>query len=93
MFFRYLSFQVPEIIEVAKRGLAQIISQQKLPKDLLQSCLRPVLLNLADHRKLDVASLQSLGRLLELLTNCFNIALGEKLLEHLQKVIVFFFFC
>jgi hypothetical protein len=31
-------------------GLKQVIEREKLPKDLLQQCLRPVLLNLADHR-------------------------------------------
>ena len=66
-------------------GLAQVIAQQKLPKELLQSSLRPVLLNLADYRKLSVPLLQGLSRLLELLTNCFNVTLGEKLLEHLNK--------
>jgi transformation/transcription domain-associated protein len=44
-----------------------------------------VLLNLADYRKLSVPLLQGLSRLLELLTNCFNVTLGEKLLEHLNK--------
>lgn len=87
IYFKYLSPNFPEIVEVAKKGLSQIVTQQKLPRDLLQASLRPVLLNLAEHKKLDVPSLQSLARLLELLTSCFNLALGEKLLEHLQKSI------
>ena len=35
-----------------------MIAQGKLPKDLLQTGLKPVLMNLADHKKLSVASLQ-----------------------------------
>ena len=55
-----------------------LTAQHKLPKELLQSSLRPVLLHLADHRRLDIASLHSLARLLELLTHCFNVALGDR---------------
>ena len=85
VFFKALTLRSKEIVNVAKTGLTQVVSQQKLPKELLQSSLRPVLLNLADYRKLSVPLLQGLSRLLELLTNCFNVTLGEKLLEHLNK--------
>jgi transformation/transcription domain-associated protein len=85
VFFKALTLRSKEIVNVAKKGLAHTIAQQKLPKELLQSSLRPVLLNLADYRKLSVPLLQGLSRLLELLTNCFNVTLGEKLLEHLNK--------
>jgi transformation/transcription domain-associated protein len=85
VFFKALTLRSKEIVNVAKAGLTQVVSQQKLPKELLQSSLRPVLLNLADYRKLSVPLLQGLSRLLELLTNCFNVTLGEKLLEHLNK--------
>ncbi|KAA1075738.1 hypothetical protein PGT21_000215 [Puccinia graminis f. sp. tritici] len=44
----------------------------RLPKDLLQSGLRPVLNNLSDHKKLTLPSLQGLARLVELLTNYFK---------------------
>ena len=58
---------------------------QKLQKELLQSSLRPILLNLADYRKLSVPLLLGLSRLLSLLSNFFNLTLGEKLLEHLRR--------
>lgn len=61
---------------MSKKGLSHVINQHKLPKELLQSSLRPVLLNLADYRKLSVPLLKGLARLLELLTNCFNVTLG-----------------
>jgi transformation/transcription domain-associated protein len=84
VFFRSLMSRTPEIVEVAKEGLQSVINREKLGKELLQHCLRPVLLNLADYRKLSVPLLDGLSRLLQLLSNCFNVTLGEKLLEHLR---------
>jgi hypothetical protein len=60
-------------------------SQSRLPKELLQTCIRPVLLNLRDYTRLSVPLLRGLARLLSLLSSWFNRTLGEKLLEHLQK--------
>lgn len=59
--------------------------QSRLPKELLQTCIRPVLLHLKDHSRLSVPLLRGLGRLLSLLSSWFNKTLGEKLLDHLQK--------
>lgn len=59
--------------------------QSRLPKELLQTCIRPVLLNLREYTRLTVPLLQGLARLLSLLSSWFNTTLGEKLLEHLQK--------
>jgi transformation/transcription domain-associated protein len=56
-----------------------------LSKDLLQTCIRPVLLHLRDYTKLTVPLLRGLSRLLSLLSSWFNKTLGEKLLDHLQK--------
>ncbi|KAK8962950.1 hypothetical protein KSP40_PGU020559 [Platanthera guangdongensis] len=85
MFFKSLTCRTPEIVAVAKEGLRQVIQQQKMPKDLLQSSLRPILVNLATTRSLTMPLLQGLARLLELLSNWFNITLGVKLLDHLKK--------
>ena len=60
-------------------------SNSRLPKELLQTCIRPVLLNLRDYTKLSVPLLRGLSRLLSLLSSWFNKTLGEKLLDHLQK--------
>jgi len=54
-----------------------------LPKDLLQAGLRPILVNVSDHKKLTVQGLDGLARLLELLTNYFKVEIGKKLLDHL----------
>ncbi|KAK3007682.1 hypothetical protein RJ639_014819 [Escallonia herrerae] len=56
-----------------------------MPKELLQSSLRPILVNLAHTKNLSMPLLQGLAHLLELLSNWFNVALGGKLLEHLKK--------
>lgn len=60
-------------------------SQSRLPKELIQTCIRPVLLNLRDFTRLSVPLLRGLSRLLSLLSSWFNKTLGEKLLDHLQK--------
>jgi transformation/transcription domain-associated protein len=57
-----------------------------LPKDLLQAGLKPILVNLSDHKRLTVPALEGLARLLELLTNYFKVAeIGRKLLDHLRQ--------
>ena len=63
----------------------QVITQQKLPKELLQSSLRPILVNLANYKNLSMPLLQGLARLLELLSSWFNVTLGDKLKDHLRK--------
>ena len=62
-----------QVVVVAREALAHVINTQKLQKELLQSSLRPILLNLADYRKLSVPLLQWLSRLLSLLSNFFNL--------------------
>ncbi|KAJ7564762.1 hypothetical protein O6H91_02G032300 [Diphasiastrum complanatum] len=85
MFFKSLTCRTPEIVAVAKGGLRQVIQQQRLPKELLQSSLRPILVNLAHYKNLTMPLLQGLARLLEVLSNWFNVTLGGKLMEHLKK--------
>ncbi|KAJ7944172.1 transformation/transcription domain-associated protein-like [Quillaja saponaria] len=85
MFFKSLTCRTPEIVSVAKEGLRQVIIQQRLPKELLQSSLRPILVNLANTKNLSMPLLQGLARLLDLLSSWFNVTLGGKLLEHLKK--------
>ncbi|OMO92322.1 hypothetical protein COLO4_17676 [Corchorus olitorius] len=56
-----------------------------MPKEFLQSSLRPILVNLARTKNLSMPLLQCLACLLELFTNYFDVTLGGKLLEHLKK--------
>ncbi|CAO2831293.1 unnamed protein product [Amaranthus hypochondriacus] len=85
MFFKSLTCRNSEIVAVAKEGLRQVIQQQRMPKELLQTSLRPILVNLAYTKNLSMPLLQGLARLLELLSTWFNVTLGGKLLEHLKK--------
>eukprot|EP00958_Prasinococcus_capsulatus_P028071 scaffold6247_cov416-Prasinococcus_capsulatus_cf.AAC.17 len=85
VFFKSLTSSKEEVVAVAKEGLRSVIRKQNLPKEQLQSSLRPILLNLANYKSLTLPLLQGLARLLELLSNLFNVTLGEKLMEHLKK--------
>jgi len=67
--------------------LRDVLQQQnKLPKDVLQSGLRPILVNLADAKRLSVSGLDGLARFLELLTNYFKVEIGVKLLDHFETL-------
>lgn len=70
---------------VATDGADGSKSKSRLRKELLQTCIRPVLLNLRDYTRLSLHLLRGLSRLLSLLSSWFNKTLGEKLLDHLQK--------
>ncbi|KAI8988247.1 hypothetical protein BDF20DRAFT_910766 [Mycotypha africana] len=86
VFFKSLYSKSVEVVEAAHRGLKQVLAQQntKMPKELLQQGLRPILTTLSNHKTLSVAGLEGLARLLELLTNYFKVEIGKKLLDHLK---------
>ncbi|ODV71827.1 histone acetyltransferase TRA1 CYBJADRAFT_142845 [Cyberlindnera jadinii NRRL Y-1542] len=85
VFFKTLCAKSTEIINASHQGLEQVLSQNaKLPKELLQNGLRPMLMNLSDHKKLTVSGLEALARLLELLITYFKVEIGRKLLDHLM---------
>ncbi|KAL3706148.1 transcription-associated protein 1 [Talaromyces marneffei ATCC 18224] len=87
VFFKSLYSRSPEIIEAANAGLRDVLTQtNKLPKDLLQNGLRPILMNLQDPKRLTVAGLDGLARLLTLLTNYFKVEIGQRLLEHMKVI-------
>ncbi|EPQ59490.1 hypothetical protein GLOTRDRAFT_136350 [Gloeophyllum trabeum ATCC 11539] len=87
VYFKSLYSSSPEVKEVAHEGLRTVLSHQsRLPKELLQTGLRPILMNLADPKRLSVPGLEGLARLLELLTNYFKVEIGHKLLDHFRVV-------
>lgn len=87
VFFKSLYSNSPEVIDAANTGLKGVLSQtNKLPKDLLQNGLRPILVNLQDPKKLSVQGLDGLARLLALLTNYFKVEIGERLLLHMTTI-------
>lgn len=87
VYFKHVYSNSPEIVDVAHDGLRDVIQQQnKLPKEVLQSGLRPILVNLADAKRLSVSGLEGLARFLELLTNYFKVEIGVKLLDHFDTL-------
>ena len=87
VFFKSLYSNSLEVIDAANAGLKGVLLQtNKLPKDLLQNGLRPILMNLQDPKKLSVQGLDGLARLLALLTNYFKVEIGERLLLHMTTI-------
>ncbi|KAB8303627.1 hypothetical protein EYC80_005023 [Monilinia laxa] len=85
VFFRCLYSDSKSTIEAANDALKVVLSHStKLPKDLLQNGLRPVLANLQDPRRLSTHGLDGLARLLQLLTTYFKVEIGARLLEHIR---------
>lgn len=85
VFFKALCNKSMDIIHAAYLGLKSSLDESaKLPKELLQNGLRPMLMNLSDHKKLTVSGLEALARLLELLISYFRVEIGRKLLDHLM---------
>lgn len=84
VFFKALYSHTQEVVEASRQALEQVmVNQHKLPKDLLQTALRPVLTNLAEAKRLTLPGLEGLRRVLELLTSYFKSEIGKKLLDHL----------
>lgn len=87
IYFKSLYSPSAEIKDVAHEGLRVVLMHQsRLPKDLLQTGLRPILMNLADAKRLTPPGLEALARLLELLTNYFKVGIGDKLLDHYRSI-------
>ncbi|EMC93830.1 hypothetical protein BAUCODRAFT_75390 [Baudoinia panamericana UAMH 10762] len=87
IFFKSLYSPKKEVAVAANAGLKIVLAAtQKLPKDLLQNGLRPILMNVQDPRKLSVEGLEGLNTLLQLLTNYFKVEIGTRLLDHMKHI-------
>ncbi|KAK4169055.1 hypothetical protein QBC43DRAFT_84730 [Cladorrhinum sp. PSN259] len=87
VFFKCLYSDSKPTIEAATEALRTVLLHtSKLPKDLLQSGLRPVLASLQDAKRLTVHSLENLARLLRLLTTYFKVEIGSRLLDHIKVI-------
>lgn len=87
IFFRSLYSKNKDVAGAANAGLKIVLAAtQKLPKDLLQNGLRPILMNVQDPRKLSVEGLEGLRTLLQLLTNYFKVEIGTRLLDHMKTI-------
>lgn len=85
VFFKCLYSESKPTIEAANDAIKAVLLQTtKLPKDLLQQGLRPVLANLQDPKRLSTHGLDNLARLLRLLTTYFKVEIGSRLLDHIK---------
>ncbi|KAF2859739.1 hypothetical protein K470DRAFT_258588 [Piedraia hortae CBS 480.64] len=87
IFFKSLYSKNKTVASVAHLGLKTVLDNiMKLPRDLLQNGLKPILMNVQDPRRLSVEGLEGLRTLLQLLTNYFKVEIGNRLLEHMRHV-------
>ncbi|QRW04664.1 atypical/PIKK/TRRAP kinase [Ceratobasidium sp. AG-Ba] len=87
VYFKSLYSSSNKVKRVAHEGLRTVLNHQsRLPKDILQTGLPPVLMSLADAKRLSVPGLEGLACLLELLTNYFKVEIGHKLLDHFRVI-------
>ncbi|KAF1808723.1 hypothetical protein P152DRAFT_497353 [Eremomyces bilateralis CBS 781.70] len=87
VFFKSLYSKAPDVVEAAYTGLSGVlVTTNKLPKDLLHSGLKPILMNLQDPKKITVEGLEVLARLLKLLTSYFKLEIGSRLLDHMKTI-------
>ncbi|WVN89695.1 uncharacterized protein L203_104925 [Cryptococcus depauperatus CBS 7841] len=87
VYFKHVYSQNSEIVAVAHEALRDVLQQEnRLSRDVLQKGLRPILVNLADAKRLSVSGLDGLARFLELLTNYFKVEIGVKLLDHFKTL-------
>ncbi|KAH8177248.1 FAT domain-containing protein [Sarocladium implicatum] len=88
VFFKCLYSESKPTIAAANEALRVVLSVEKrLPKDLLQAGLRPVLASLSDPKRLSSAGLDNLSRLLKLLTSYFKVEIGARLLDQIEAIV------
>ena len=99
LLFRSLTSEPPLAVETSTSALKIVLKfcdghggedandtsqQHTLSKELIQACIRPILVHFRDHKQLTVPLLEGLLKLLTLLSSWFNKSLGDKMLDHLQ---------
>jgi hypothetical protein len=85
VFIRKLGSPHDEIVDLATQGLKYTSANDILEKQVLHEALRPILMDLAVYHRMTVPLLRHVHRLMDLLSGQFNVTLGQKLTEHLQK--------
>ena len=87
IFFKSLYSISTDVSDAAYEGLRAVLGQtNKLQKDLLQTGLRPILMTLQDHKKVNTHTLDGLARLLRLLTNYFKVEIGDRLINYMEII-------
>lgn len=85
VFIKRLGSSHDEIVDLATQGLKITSANDMLEKQVLHEALRPILMDLAVYHRMTVQLLRHVHRLMDLLSGQFNVTLGQKLTEHLQK--------
>lgn len=87
VFFKALYSKHTEVIDAANEALKLVVDRDtKLPKDILQSGLRPILFSLQEPSRLRLENLQCLAKLLQILKNYFKVEIGTRLLDNIQHI-------
>ncbi|EJD48939.1 hypothetical protein AURDEDRAFT_150681 [Auricularia subglabra TFB-10046 SS5] len=87
VYFKALYSSNQAIKDAARDGLQCLTAHTaRLPREFLQTGLRPILQNLADTKALTVPGLEGLARLMQLLTNYFRVELGQRLVLHFKTL-------
>lgn len=85
VFFKMLYARQSELVDASRTALEQVMAQHhKLPTELLQNGLRPVLQSLGEPKHLNLAAVEGLRRILQLFSHFFKAEIGRKLLDHLH---------
>ncbi|PNY27116.1 Transcription-associated protein 1 [Tolypocladium capitatum] len=88
VFFKCLYSESRPTIAAANDALKSVLAvDRRLPKDLLQGGLRPVLQSLSDPKRLSTHGLDNLSRLLKLLTSYFKVEIGARLLDQIESIV------
>lgn len=88
VFFKCLYSESKPTIAAANDALKSVLAvDRRLPKDLLQGGLRPVLQSLSDPKRLNTHGLDNLSRLLKLLTSYFKVEIGARLLDQIESIV------
>ncbi|CAD7696024.1 unnamed protein product, partial [Ostreobium quekettii] len=85
LFFANLILPSDNLRKLSKKGLGNMMRHGPIAHKELQACLKPILSRINQYTNLDLQLLRGAADALELLSDWFNKALGEKLLDHLRK--------
>ncbi|KAL9093662.1 MAG: hypothetical protein Q9159_000191 [Coniocarpon cinnabarinum] len=87
IFFRSLYDKHMKVVDAANEALKLVVDRsEKLPKDVLQGGLRPILYSLQDAARLRLENLLCLARLLQILKNYFKVEIGARLLDNVPQI-------
>lgn len=85
--FKSLYSKHSDVVEAANEALKTVVEKDaKLPKDILQNGLRPILGSLQDSSKLNIENMHCLARLLQILKNYFKVEIATRLIDNIDKM-------